>query len=125
MAGRQREEITWQAGSQSSARSGEVLAGLLTRQADNAASGLCQTVLQLLPLGLVPKPSCIHQLVQDVSESDHAAGHQGLAAHIHPAGTCKMLFNFSHCKDNCSAGREVGSKARLLLASQSCSGRRV
>ena len=31
-------------------------------------------------------PSGVHQLVQDVGERDHAAGHQPLAAHVHPAG---------------------------------------
>lgn len=34
---------------------------------------------------LLASASCLHQLVQDVGQGDHAARHQPLIAHIHPA----------------------------------------
>ena len=40
---------------------------------------------ELDPLAGLHSTSCLHQLVQDVGQSDHAARHQPLIAHIHPA----------------------------------------
>jgi hypothetical protein len=89
------------------------------RDCEASASTSCGTSLNVKgPLGRAapltgwpPHQSCLHQLVQDVGQCDHAARNQPLVAHIHPAAAGAAQENSAHAGSHAACGACVQDTA--------------